>query len=74
MRKRCEKRMEINKQLLRKVRRERNLSQTELAKMLGVSKTSISKYESGKHNPSLKVISLYSQVFNISIEAFLLKL
>lgn len=44
------------------------LSQSELARIIGVSKNAISDYETGKYNPSLKTAILLSYVFNCTVE------
>lgn len=43
---------------LRRTRKERNLSQEDLALICGVDRTYISGLERGKRNPTLKVIAL----------------
>lgn len=63
--------MIINNEFLREIRKEKGLTQTQVANLLNLDKTSISKYESGIHCPSLRVLVLYSETFNINIEKFL---
>jgi DNA-binding XRE family transcriptional regulator len=41
--------------LLKAIRNEELLSQTELAKKLGVSYVSVNRWENGKHEPSYKI-------------------
>ncbi|WP_082727064.1 helix-turn-helix transcriptional regulator [Paenibacillus riograndensis] len=45
----------VLKNNLRKVRSERNLSQTQLAEMVGVSRNTISSIETGQFNPTAKL-------------------
>jgi len=45
----------ILKNRLKVVRAEKNISQTELAKMVGVSRNTISSIETGQFNPTAKL-------------------
>ena len=45
----------ILKNNLKEVRNEKNLSQTDLAKLVGVSKNTISSIETGQFNPTAKL-------------------
>lgn len=54
------------------LRKERNWSQEELASQLGVSRQSISKWESGSSLPDLDKIIKLSQIFDVSTD-YLLK-
>lgn len=59
--------MEFN-QKLQVLRKQQNLTQEELAKKLYVSRTAISKWESGAGYPSIDSIKLISKFFSISID------
>ncbi|PGA92164.1 helix-turn-helix domain-containing protein [Bacillus toyonensis] len=63
--------MIINNEFLREIRKEKGLTQAQVANLINLDKTSISKYESGVHCPSLRVLVLYSEAFDISIEKFI---
>ncbi|EEM44692.1 helix-turn-helix transcriptional regulator [Bacillus cereus] len=63
--------MIINNVFLREIRKEKGLTQNQLANLLDLDKTSISKYESGIHSPSLRVLVLYANIFGTQIENFL---
>lgn len=54
------------------LRKESNWSQEELASQLGVSRQSISKWESGSSLPDLDKIIKLSQIFDVSTD-YLLK-
>ena len=56
---------------IRKLRTERGLSQTELAKRLGVNKSIISAYENQERLPSLNMLAKLSYQFNVSMEYLL---
>ena len=43
------------KKLVKKLREKLIITQTELAELLGVSFTSINRWETGKHEPTIKV-------------------
>lgn len=53
---------------IREFRAKYNLSQEELAKMVGVRRETIGNLENGKYNPSLKLAMDISKVFETTIE------
>ena len=53
---------------LKKLRTEKNLTQAQLAKLLKISKSSISMYENGKREPDFETEELIADFFNISID------
>ena len=56
---------------IRKYRKENNMSQDELAEKLGVSRQSISLWETGQTQPTIDNIIALSKVFNVSTDAIL---
>lgn len=62
--------MNITSKRLRKLREGMNLSQGELAKKLGISRTAYVKYETGESKPIRKLQEL-SDLFNVSIDYLL---
>ena len=56
---------------LRELRKEMNMSQDELGKLLGVSKVSVSGYEKGNRIPSLDVLNQILDVFGVSADYLL---
>lgn len=56
---------------LQELRRKKRMSQTELAKQLQVSRSSVSMYECGGRMPSYEVLEAIADLFNVSI-AYLL--
>lgn len=56
---------------LKILREEKGISQTELAKRLGVNKSLISAYENQERLPSLNVLSKLAYHFNVSMEFLL---
>lgn len=50
---------------------EQNMTQSELAKRMGTKKSNISRFESGKYNPSLNFIIKIADVLGKKIEVFL---
>lgn len=62
--------MDITSKRLRKLREEMGLSQGELAKKLGISRTAYVKYETGESKPMRKLQEL-SDLFNVSIDYLL---
>lgn len=59
--------MEFNEKL-QKLRKERNLTQEELAEKLFVSRTAISKWESGRGYPSIDSLKVIAKYFHITID------
>jgi len=56
---------------IRELRIQRHLTQTELADMLGVSKSVISAYENGIHLPPYDVLVHISGIFGVSCDYLL---
>ena len=56
---------------LQKLRKERGLTQEELAEVLFVSRTAISKWESGRGYPSIDSLKEISHYFEVSIDELL---
>lgn len=56
------------KNYVEQLRKERGLNQDELAKILRVSRQTISSIENGKYNPSLELAFAISDFFQKSIE------
>lgn len=57
--------------LISKLRKEKNLTQKELADTLGVSPKTISKWECGSGLPDISIIKKISEEFNITLEELL---
>ncbi|MCD7814912.1 MAG: helix-turn-helix domain-containing protein [Lachnospiraceae bacterium] len=53
---------------LAELRAERDMSQRDLAKEIGVSSAAIGMYESGKRTPPLKKAIMIAQLFNTQVE------
>lgn len=56
---------------IRNLRKERNMSQDELAEKLGVSRQSISLWETGQTQPSLENVLSLASIFHVSTDALL---
>lgn len=56
---------------LRELRKKRGISQEDLAKVLGVTKSTISKYELGQREPDINAILKISEQFGASVEYLL---
>ncbi len=56
------------KNLVENLRKDSDLSQSDLAKILSVSRQTISSIENGRYNPSLELAFKISEYFNKSIE------
>lgn len=55
-------------QLLAALRHSKNMSQSELASKLGVSTSSVSKWENGKNYPDMPTFHKIAQLFEISFD------
>ena len=60
--------MPILKTRLHELRKERNLQQAELAKLVGVRRETIGNLENGRYNPSLKLAMDIAKVFDTTVE------
>lgn len=55
-------------QLIKKLRKDNNLTQAELATKLGVTYQAVSKWENGKNVPDIATLKEISTMFNINID------
>lgn len=62
--------MEFNEKL-KELRKQHNMTQEQLAERLYVSRTAISKWESGKGYPSIESLKNISKIFSVSIDELL---
>lgn len=62
--------MELNEKL-QELRKQKQLTQQELAEILFVSRTAISKWESGRGYPSIESLKAISKFFSISVDELL---
>ncbi|MBE6052384.1 MAG: helix-turn-helix transcriptional regulator [Clostridium sartagoforme] len=62
--------MEFNEKL-KELRKQNNMTQEQLAEKLYVSRTAISKWESGKGYPNIESLKSISKVFSVSIDELL---
>ena len=62
--------MELNEKL-QELRKQKQLTQEELAEILFVSRTAISKWESGRGYPSIESLKAISKFFSISVDELL---
>lgn len=53
---------------IKRLREEKNMSIRMLAQEIGVSSSQISKYENAIHEPTLRVLNKYKEVFNVSLD------
>lgn len=60
--------MPILKTRLHELRKERNMQQAELAKLVGVRRETIGNLENGRYNPSLKLAMDIAKVFGTTVE------
>nr|DAE04461.1 MAG TPA: repressor protein [Siphoviridae sp. ctKeG8] len=59
------------KDIIKKLRLERDLSQQELAEKTGLSASSIGMYEQGRRKPSFEVLELFADTFNVDMDYLL---
>lgn len=53
---------------LRSLREEKGLSQNEMAKFIGKSKSSVNMYERGEREPGIEILEAYADYFNVDME------
>ena len=56
---------------LKRFRKQKNLTQVELGKMLNYGSTAIANYESGRNEPSLDVLIKLSEILDVSTDDLL---
>ena len=56
------------KNRIEEIRKERGIRQEEFAKVLGVSRQTISSLENGRYNPSIQLAFKIARYFDITIE------
>ena len=56
------------KNRIEEIRKERGIRQEEFAKLLGVSRQTISSLETGRYNPSIFLAHKIAQFFEMTIE------
>lgn len=54
--------------ILKNLREDNDLKQKDIADFLGVSRTVISHYESGRNEPDINTLIKLSNLFNVSID------
>ena len=54
---------------IKTIREEKHISQTELAKMMGIERTVLSRYENGKLFPNSKTIEKFARVLKVDIQS-----
>ena len=59
------------KDVLRRLRISANLNQEELAKRLGLAKSTISMYESGSREPNFEVLEAIADTFNVDMNTLI---
>ena len=57
---------------LRSIRKERHISQEELAEMMGVSRQAVSKWEQGSGYPEMEKLFVLSKELNVSLDYLML--
>lgn len=58
---------------LKELRKEKNISQEQLAKELNISRQAISKWESGKAYPDIDNIILLRKIFGVSLDELIME-
>lgn len=56
------------KNRIEQIRKDKNIRQEELAKVLGVSRQTISSLENGRYNPSILLAYKIAKYFDLAIE------
>ena len=58
----------MNGELLRRLRKQRGFTIAEAAESVGISRQSLSNYERGVREPSLKILITMSDLYQISLD------
>ena len=59
--------------MLKNLRRERKLTQGNLAEVFHISQTSVSKYETGEAVPDLEMVVKMADFFGVSLDDFVVR-
>jgi len=59
--------------MLKNLRRERKMTQGNLAEVFHISQTSVSKYENGEAVPDLEMVVKMADFFGVSLDEFVLR-
>ena len=59
--------------MLKSLRRERKMTQGNLAKIFHISQTSVSKYETGEAVPVLETVVRMADFFGVSLDEFVVR-
>ncbi len=59
--------------MLKSLRREKRMTQGNLAKIFHISQTSISKYENGEAVPDLETVVRMADFFGVSLDDFIIR-
>ena len=57
--------------ILKKLRKDKNLTQDELAQKINSSRSNIANYENGKNMPSVEILQKLSELFDVSTDYLL---
>lgn len=57
--------------ILKSLRKQSNMSQAELAKLLGISRSAVSNYENGIRRPNQDMLIKFARFFNVSTDYIL---
>ena len=60
--------LEKTGKFIAELRKEKNMTQQDLADLIPVSREAVSKWERGKSCPNNQILIKFSEIFNISIE------
>lgn len=58
-------------EIIKELREDHDLSQTEMGKILGISQNTVSQYEKGIRNLPIDLLKIYANYFNISADYIL---
>lgn len=58
-------------EVLKRIREEHQLTQKDVAKLLGVSERMYQKYEAGRNRPNIERLKKLAQHFNVTLDTLL---
>lgn len=59
--------------MLKNLRKKRRMTQENLAQILHISQTSVSKYETGESQPDLETVVRMADFFGVSLDEFVIR-
>lgn len=58
-------------EILQELRKDKNMNQTDMAKILNTTQRTVSNWETGRNEPPYEILIKYAKYFNVSVDYIL---